>query len=286
MPKSGWLSAGTSRYMNSQRKPNNPSSNQGAAFSLIELLVVMGIMGLLAAVGLPALKGLGQSNSISAANRQLLDDIGLARALAIKNRTTVYMVFVPTNLALQLPKLSTPQERKLLTNLSGSQFTGYALLAKRTVGDQPGQDHPRYLTEWRKLPDGVFISPYKYARWARNSWQPYLNTTNRPFAYYDQPAGDPGLPFPTATSRRFPLPYVAFDSGGQLVRPTAATPLPDEIIPLTRGSIFYVRDKNGDIAMGAPDLQEVPPGNGTNMFNRIHIDWMTGRARIEKFEIQ
>lgn len=273
--------------MNSQWNPEDPCRKRGGAFSLIELLVVMGIMGLLAAIGLPALKGLGQSNSMSAANRQLLDDIGLARALAIKNRTTVYMVFVPPNLAAQWPRLTTQQERKLLTNLSGGQFMGYALMSKRTVGDQPGQDHPRYLTDWRKLPEGVFISTNKYAHWARNSWQPFLNTTNRPFAYFDQPAGEPGLPFPTATSPRFPLPYVAFNSAGQLTRPTHdATPLKDEIIPLTRGSIFYVRDKAGQITMGTPDLQEVPPGNGTNMFNYIHIDWMTGRPRIEKTEIK
>lgn len=273
--------------MNSQWNPDKPFGKRAKAFSLIELLVVMGIMGLLVTIGLPGLKGLGQSNSMAAANRQLLDDIGLARALAINYRTTVYMVFVPTNLQGQLTRLSTPQERRLLTNLSGGQFMGYALLAKRTVGDQPGQDHPRYLTDWRKLPEGIFIAPSKYAHWARNSWQPYLNTTNRPFAYYDQPAGDPGLPFPTATSARWPLPYIAFNSAGQLTRPTHdGTPLKDEIIPLTRGSIFYARDKAGQITLGAPDLQETPPGNSTNLFNYIHIDWMTGRARVEKPEMQ
>jgi prepilin-type N-terminal cleavage/methylation domain-containing protein len=273
--------------MNSQWNPDDPRAKRGGAFSLIELLVVMGLMGMLAAIGLPALKGFGQSNAMSAANRQLLDDVGLARAMAIKNRTTVYMVFVPTNLAAQLPRLSTAQERRQLTNLSGGQYTGYALLAKRTVGDQPGQDHPRYLTDWRKLPEGVFIAPSKYAHWARNSWQPFLNTTNRPFAYYDQPAGDPGLPFPTSTSRRWPLPYIAFNSAGQLARPTHdGTPLKDEIISLTRGSIFYARDKAGQITLGTPDIQETPPGNSTNMFNYIHIDWMTGRPRVEKQEIR
>jgi prepilin-type N-terminal cleavage/methylation domain-containing protein len=273
--------------MNSQWNPDKPFGKRGRAFSLIELLVVMGIMGLLVSIGLPSLKGLGQSNSMAAANRQLLDDIGLARLMAINNRTTVYMVFVPPNLSGQLPRLSTPSERKLLTNLSGGQFVGYALMAKRTVGDQPGQDHPRYLTEWRKLPEGVFIATNKYAHWVPNSWLKYTkDITNRPFAYYGQVAGT-GLPFPTATSPLFPLPYVAFNSAGQLVRPTHdATPLKDEIIPLTRGSIFYVRDKAGQIALGTPDVQETPPGNSTNLFNYIHIDWMTGRPRVEKPEMK
>src|SRR5436189_5775426 len=66
-----------------------------AAFTLIELLVVMAIIGLLAAIGLPALKGFGKGTGMAGAQRQLLDDLALARLRAISGRTTVYMVFVP-----------------------------------------------------------------------------------------------------------------------------------------------------------------------------------------------
>src|SRR5260370_11204134 len=53
------------------------------AFTLMELLVVMGIIALLAVVSLPALRGISKSNAMAAANRQLLDDVALARQYAL-----------------------------------------------------------------------------------------------------------------------------------------------------------------------------------------------------------
>ena len=59
-----------------------------AAFSLVELMVVLGIIGLLATLGFPMVKSLHQGSAMAAASRQLLDDISLARMRAINNRTT------------------------------------------------------------------------------------------------------------------------------------------------------------------------------------------------------
>lgn len=280
----------------SQAKPMgdaNPSRPQlppkaklsQAAFSLVELMVVLGIIGLMATMSGPILKALNQNSGLSAASRQLMDDISLARMRAINNRTTVYMVFAPTNLVPALQQIkakypdvkSNPRAYKQFTNLISGQFSAYALIAARTVGDQPGRSTPRYLTEWRTLPEGFYIAPSKFAAPDVSVWR-LINPTNRPFAYTQ-------LPFPTADCPTNYLPYIAFNSYGQLV-PPVPTQYPDEIIPLTRGSIMFDKDESGMNKLNSADFRETPPGNATNLFHRVHIYWQTGRAKVEKLEIQ
>ena len=52
---------------------------------------------MLAALAVPALKNFGRADAMTAATQQMLNDVARARQLAISQRTTVYMVFVPTN---------------------------------------------------------------------------------------------------------------------------------------------------------------------------------------------
>jgi hypothetical protein len=36
----------------------------------------------------------------------------------------------------------------------------------------------------------------------------------------------------------------------------------------------------------SPQVSENPPGNSTNIYNIVHVDWLTGRARLEQQKVQ
>ena len=119
------------------------------AFSLIEMLVVIGLIALIAGLAAPAFKT--KSMGMDMGHRQLNDDLNRARQLAISTRSTVYVVFVPLidddHAFKQAPPLP-PAQRNIV---SKHQLNGYAIFSRRSVGSQPGSEDPQYLSQWKEL---------------------------------------------------------------------------------------------------------------------------------------
>jgi prepilin-type N-terminal cleavage/methylation domain-containing protein len=280
------------------RTPNQQSNSRAvtaaaSAFTLLELLVVLAIIGILASIALPSIKGMRMSGGLAAASRQMLDDTALARRWAIQNRTTVLMVFLPpvdTATAGTFAQLS-DAERNILVR---GQHTSYALISVRDVGDQPGRAQPRYLKSWAALPEGFIIPDWKFTTGAGIAVTNLL--TDDVTTLFAQPFFQQKVRVPTLASVNAVevfMPYIAFGPDGSLQRFDSAAGrfvnlTEDEIIPLARGSVLIERQEiNGKTVYPwkAADVVERPAGNATNNYNLVVIDHVTGRGRVVRPEI-
>ena len=116
-----------------------------AAFTLVELLAVVGIMGLLAAVAVPALKGLTGGGGRKQALSQVMGALEIARNTAISTGTNAAVIFPDST--------------------SDSTFGGaqnpyrYRSMAVVTWNPTNTNSPPTMLGSWIVLPQGVAFFP-------------------------------------------------------------------------------------------------------------------------------
>ena len=248
-------------------------------FTLTELLVVIGIIGLVTAIAIPVSSNFGKSNAITAAARQLQDDVAFAKARAVNTRSTVYIVFSGPGIGDSVVQGLVPAYLgAAYTNITTAQFQAYALYSERSLGEQPGIIRPRYLTDWRFLPEGVFIGEVKFRDFP-NQDDRFTETADLPSRAF----GYRFFPVPTSEGPPVRLPYIAFNARGQLVSESYSGRFQDVSIPLARGTVDYSIDGGGGY-LGTP--KQEPFGNSVSNHYRIHIEWLTGRGRLDKPELR
>lgn len=260
----------------------NQKQNKKKAFTLLELLVVIGIIAVLATVAFPAFKGLGENNAIDSGVRQVLDDLSYARRMALSTRSTVLFLMVADDPRNQAPALAP------------LKYRSYAIFSKSTVGDQPGRPTQKMLTEWRSLPDGVIFEPTKLGFFSLNGTQRLQSVydtsvvaTNRAHLYLGTAPRNLNIPsLPAFHNRAVPVDtkvnngraeldswfaYIAFLPNGQLAVPV------DEFVRIRKGSVVFPKNNNGDfVTPSVADLvvDQTDPGQ------YVHVNWLTGRSSV------
>jgi prepilin-type N-terminal cleavage/methylation domain-containing protein len=111
-----------------------------AAFTLVELLAVVGIMGLLAAVAVPALKGLTGSGGRKQALSQVMGALEIARNTAISTGTNAAVIFPDSTFA------------------SGDAYK-YRSMAVVAWNPTNTNSPPTMVGSWIVLPQGIALFP-------------------------------------------------------------------------------------------------------------------------------
>ncbi|MFZ4773979.1 MAG: type II secretion system protein [Terrimicrobiaceae bacterium] len=123
------------RYRQSSNDRVSAPSPRLAAFSILELLIVIGIMAILAAMTVAIGPGLLRSSAMSSSLSSVASAVSLARSDAIRSRKQTFFALAPD--------AGTLDERS---------FAAYAILRKE-------ETNFRYVTPWKKLPTGVLFRP-------------------------------------------------------------------------------------------------------------------------------
>lgn len=170
--------------------PSTPRALRAAAFSLVELLAVVGIIAMLSVAAVPVMRGLGGAQSSRATAQILVSALEQARTAAILSGTNAY---------LALPDAQTT------TMNATNRFRTYAILRPTVDQDANNRDDfqtnvtaPGWvlLSKWERLPGDLLFSSNRLTS---------LTTSITPT----------GVPFPGG-SNASAMPVIGFSPGGGL----------------------------------------------------------------------
>ena len=214
-----------------------------AAFTLLELLMVLGIVALALAALIPAVTSLSKSNGRRAARDTLLGGIEQARAEAIKSGQSTYIVF-PTF-------TSGPQ-----STLDRYNYRSYAIFEDNAAS--PG--NVKQLTDWKSLPTGVALRASAYTINGVNV-DPLLN-------YLQDPGWTPVPVFTPDTTATLVLRCMKFNSNGEVQAPIFTPTRP-----------VYLGVFEGYVANNGSEVATTKDANGNaSATEYVMVPQYTGRA--------
>jgi len=168
-----------------------------SAFTLLELLVVTGIIVLLLAAVMPAVNSLSKSNGRKAAIANLLGGIEQARAEAIKSGQSTYVVF---------PTFGSGTSQTILDRYN---YKSYAIFED----DPANPGAVKQLSAWRTLPTGVGLRSASLGALATSTFTftPMGSTASGLFPFLKFTANGEIDPISTPSPSASPVPFGIFE---------------------------------------------------------------------------
>jgi len=218
------------------------SSNRARAFTIVELLVVIGVIGILAALTTIGARRLTAGSRLAAATNAVTSALGNARAAAIKDGITTGVVFRPVYNPL---KPNTPQRVELITIRTTGERSAFG---QTTIGVRSAERYrPVQNIPATVLPEGIKVAG----------------------PMYDPPGNFGAIPAEQVYATQAEIiPMVACKETIEFNRIVAVLfgPNGQFLTRPTRGSIDEMKcyvdwNDNGGLATPPPDPQDVQQGN-------------------------
>lgn len=240
----------------SDTRKNSFFQHAGSAFTLVEILTVMGILAILLAVTLPAFKGLNQGGARRAAVSNLMGALDRARTMAVSDGRATYVAFYATD---------TPADGTLMDSTGGPWGRAYAIYQDNdNIRFAPVQQTP-----WLYLPTGMAFK-------VSNSSGQMASVTN------SMSSSLPAVAFPVGsvaarsgtTSLR--LPYWKFDVTGSVDSSCldAAASGPGGTAAYLRVLMFpgYLNTNGGEVSTAGHTVD-------ASTLEEVDLNPVTGRAK-------